>query len=534
MFEANSEPDIERVMLNTNEIDQFQLIDNSLLLVSNNDIAEFVIYNEDLVNQFPISYDWPESDSLPLSFRSSIVKNDKIYSAGMEWTGSDTPIPYLFLSKRNIEGDILWKRFVFDDTESGAYIYPNTGKVFVKDTLVGIYADKSNGARVELFNEMGEAVDSLDLERNYSLFVDRNVDELWASSQESLFILDGNFSSVDSVRFKSPIDNFRFYGDRCYVSTDEELYVVDSSATIIDSINFTWIQNKMIFFSDSSIWVGYSFDELVIYEEFDRGLEMINQFIQPTLYKAEEFVVWDSCFVNKGIAGKQTICIVKHKIGDNYHIENDIELLDVKSISSREVYCGYACVPPPDSVYIGFEGAIDFLVQNNSPVDTIFEFFVHDNGVDCPAYSAFCWEGKGTLLKDTILPGEQKWVENFQVNDYRSSRQFTVNLELFAPNLKLEENTENNSLYKDFGAVAVSSFQDKYHVGPNPSEGLVNVSVGDEFWFELRNSSGQNVLIGKLSQGQNRIDLSFLENGIYFLDMFSDQVKYSEKIILVK
>lgn len=69
---------------------------------------------------------------------------------------------------------------------------------------------------------------------------------------------------------------------------------------------------------------------------------------------------------------------------------------------------------------------------------------------------------------------------------------------------------------------------------PNPAKSVINIvieSSSELYQGSILNSCGQKIMtIGAIKQ-KNRVDIKHLENGIYFLQLISDEKKIFKKII---
>ena len=71
----------------------------------------------------------------------------------------------------------------------------------------------------------------------------------------------------------------------------------------------------------------------------------------------------------------------------------------------------------------------------------------------------------------------------------------------------------------------------KYY--PNPTNNIVNfeISNSERFVYTLTNQLGQQLEVGKLDQSSKSINLSNLQNGIYFITLRNNQKNTTIKVI---
>ena len=69
---------------------------------------------------------------------------------------------------------------------------------------------------------------------------------------------------------------------------------------------------------------------------------------------------------------------------------------------------------------------------------------------------------------------------------------------------------------------------------PNPSDGNVNIVLAKEIeLITVYNSIGQKLKeITKLNKGENVVDLSGLESGFYYLQIYDGTISYTQKILI--
>ena len=69
---------------------------------------------------------------------------------------------------------------------------------------------------------------------------------------------------------------------------------------------------------------------------------------------------------------------------------------------------------------------------------------------------------------------------------------------------------------------------------PNPTNGVLNINVENlnHYNYQIFNMIGQIVMNGNIDGNEARFDMSHLEKGIYFIEIFSENQKFVEKIIV--
>lgn len=99
-------------------------------------------------------------------------------------------------------------------------------------------------------------------------------------------------------------------------------------------------------------------------------------------------------------------------------------------------------------------------------------------------------------------------------------------------------NTAINTIETLAGIKSQSHSSDMWNIYPNPSKGvlyLVNASlVKEESQIQVLNSIGQTVLEEAITSNYKNIDLSKLDNGVYFVKIVSDKQTVVKRIVLSK
>ena len=77
-----------------------------------------------------------------------------------------------------------------------------------------------------------------------------------------------------------------------------------------------------------------------------------------------------------------------------------------------------------------------------------------------------------------------------------------------------------------------------FKIYPNPSTGLINIDLGSEDYLGLTvsvtNPLGQTILEESISSRKVNIDLSAVENGIYFISFANENERFSKRIVINK
>jgi len=99
-------------------------------------------------------------------------------------------------------------------------------------------------------------------------------------------------------------------------------------------------------------------------------------------------------------------------------------------------------------------------------------------------------------------------------------------------------NTAINTIETITGIKSSSSNSDEWNVYPNPSTGVLYIvnssSVKEESQIQVINSIGQTVLEETITSNYKNIDLSKLNNGVYFVKITSDKSSTVKRIVLSK
>ncbi len=99
-------------------------------------------------------------------------------------------------------------------------------------------------------------------------------------------------------------------------------------------------------------------------------------------------------------------------------------------------------------------------------------------------------------------------------------------------------NTAINTIETITGIKSSSSTNDEWNVYPNPSTGALYIvnssSVKEESQIQVINSIGQTVLEETITSNYKNVDLSKLNNGVYFVKILSDKHNVIKRVVLSK
>ena len=99
-------------------------------------------------------------------------------------------------------------------------------------------------------------------------------------------------------------------------------------------------------------------------------------------------------------------------------------------------------------------------------------------------------------------------------------------------------NTAINTIETITGIKSSSSNSDEWNVYPNPSTGILYIvnssALKEESQIQVINSIGQTVLEETITSNYKNIDLSKLNNGVYFVKIVSDKYSVIKRVVLSK
>lgn len=131
-------------------------------------------------------------------------------------------------------------------------------------------------------------------------------------------------------------------------------------------------------------------------------------------------------------------------------------------------------------------------------------------------------EGIGTLGYPCGMGNEYNRYLNCYSKQTSNIQFGPLNCNLFP--IPIRVNLSSNSL----------SFEEKIDISPNPTNGILNIRIESlitKTEFKIFNSLGKLIQEGYLDSENNRIDISTLNSGIYFLKLNSESLEISKKII---
>jgi hypothetical protein len=87
-----------------------------------------------------------------------------------------------------------------------------------------------------------------------------------------------------------------------------------------------------------------------------------------------------------------------------------------------------------------------------------------------------------------------------------------------------------NVTINDINMSLEDGFNDLINVYPNPTNGLINLNFTNNVSFDIFSINGK-LINGYTNFRDNRLDLSYLQNGVYFIQFHIDDKIIVKKII---
>jgi len=98
----------------------------------------------------------------------------------------------------------------------------------------------------------------------------------------------------------------------------------------------------------------------------------------------------------------------------------------------------------------------------------------------------------------------------------------------------IQTQAHETKFYENLGIISVSFIEEEvFFIYPNPTSGILSFDQSISGRAELYNISGQLVLDVEL-EGEQSLNIEFLNNGIYFLEIQTTEGRIREKVILQK
>lgn len=128
-----------------------------------------------------------------------------------------------------------------------------------------------------------------------------------------------------------------------------------------------------------------------------------------------------------------------------------------------------------------------------------------------------------------------QWVNTSNLGQVDSIRFFMYSSDVgqFGINTPLFFSMDNLTITDAFVGIPENALSANVHLSPNPFYSLLNIETHNEknIQFQLFNMMGKELLNENLESGKNQIDLSYLQSGVYFAEIKSENFKVVKKII---
>lgn len=153
---------------------------------------------------------------------------------------------------------------------------------------------------------------------------------------------------------------------------------------------------------------------------------------------------------------------------------------------------------------------------------------VEDNNNDFNAYFAHINDANGSIIGDVVYGGI--FEDSFLDFDFTSDNGFicigysevsSTDVDVYL--VKTDEDGLVTKITQSFNSIGIDIY-------PNPVQDYLNISGIESFdKLEIINSTGQVIM--KTSEYSKSLDLKFLNNGVYFISIYTDGNKYSSKFV---
>ncbi|MDV7187670.1 T9SS type A sorting domain-containing protein [Lutibacter sp. TH_r2] len=146
----------------------------------------------------------------------------------------------------------------------------------------------------------------------------------------------------------------------------------------------------------------------------------------------------------------------------------------------------------------------------------------------------FVFNGINLADSTTDEPGSHGWIyyrvkpkSTFVAGDIISNIAHIY----FDYNLPIITNTATTQINTTLSSNEFSKNNLKYHIFPNPVKEKLTVKINNEGSFILSNLQGQTVKTGELQNGNNVLNISYLNSGIYFIAIKTSEGILTKKIV---
>lgn len=363
-------------------------------------------------------------------------------------------------------------------------------------------------------------------------------------------VMDAGFPNVNTASsFQRIRDNNQILGGYNFVARNENVYTSNSHGTLVLSLMAGYVENQLVGTAPDANYYLFitedSADENPVEESYwveaaeladSLGVDVINTSLGYFAYNnpSYSYTYADmngvTSFISRGadIAfSRGMICVTSagnsgNSANPNISTPADaIHTLTVGSVKFDETYSNFSSIGPT------FDGRIkpDVMAQGQNP------YFSTTSGSVSNASSGTSFSGP--IIAGMVASFWQAipWATNQQVVDFvlQSADRFTNPTTQFGygiPNFQVALNMAQLSVEENEKI--------QFLVYPNPVKDKVIVSFSNDLpdvKFQIFNSLGQQIMEKTITQNNNLVATSELQNGIYFYKVLAKNTIQTGKII---
>lgn len=445
---------------------------------------------------------------------------------------------FWYIQKYDPDGNVIWSRIW---TERVFFEMHLSGLSLISSNQLTVNYVDSSGSYISTLGTDGITLDSIKTSRSkiagFEIFsgyekVGYSADSLWGFNTNGII--------VDSLIFNTNIQGIESMNDTLYVLTQDSIYKLDNNLQIVTGTSLTGFSNySRLKIRDGNILFvsnGTASQKIL---QLNSQLQLIDVTTIPGTLNNDTHKDFNqlhfSAAINFPLTKYTSIRYLDYSLTSNQNASvntTDIGIIDLNPISVSAVE-----------------------QQNNQNIYRIIleaEVMIKNYGTNtlnsCHISHFIQW---AVVCSDYVFnrqyddlnlaPGDSMWLPLGVIHDELnyfpdSVIQREICIYTSHPNYKTDLNITNDNYCENvvFGHVGIrEADMDEFSLYPNPTTGVINLNlpVENHTSFSIFGIQGTRIMSGEINS--NKLDISSLANGMYFLQLLSaDHQRYITRKIV--
>jgi hypothetical protein len=437
-----------------------------------------------------------------------------------------------------LSGNATWTRIWADQT---CYEMLLTGlSLNASDQLVVNYVD-SSGSYISTLGPGGMTSDSLEIDRmGISGFENLSGYEKVGFKADSIWGFDPSGNTIDSLIFSSNIKGLESMNDTLYVLTQDSIYKIDQDFQIIRATTITGFSNyshlkirdgNILFVSNGTA----SQDILMLNSQ----LQLADTITIPVAPSNDTYKDFNQLHFSAGINFPLTmytaIRYLDYSLTSNQNAS--VNTTDIGIIGLNPISVSAVEQQNNQNIYRIFLEA-EVLIKNYG-TNTLNSCHINHYVQPTNACNPLVYNHEFDNLN--LAPGDSMWLTlGYMHNELNYFPDSVIQREICIytshPNYKTDLNITNDNYCENvvFGHVGIrEEDMDEFSLYPNPTTGVINLNlpIENHTSFSIFGIQGTRIMNGEINS--NKLDISSLANGMYFIQFLSaDHQKYITRKIV--